>query len=627
MKTKPQYISSLLLFFLSYCHLLHHSDAQPEANTTGFTCTTSQYTYPCQTYAFYQARAPDFLDLASIGDLFSVSRLKISEPSNISSPSSALVAGQPLFVPISCSCNSINTTTNFSYANLSYVIKPNDTFYIVSTFKFMNLTTYYSVELVNPTLVPTNLSIGVTVLFPIFCKCPNTTQVQNRVKYLISYVFQPFDNLSSVASRFNVSQQSIIDVNGNNFQPFNTIFIPVTELPKLSQPVTSPSPPPAVPPPPVEVNKREGVVTGLAIGLAITGFLLLLLSGLWVNRETALKKRKGVKDEEERQRKLLDKEGKGLKGMDVNLMADVSDCLDKYRVFKIEELIEATDGFSESCLVQGSVYKGYIDGEVYAIKKMKWNAYEELKILQKVNHGNLVRLEGFCIDPEDGTCYLIYEFVENGSLDSWLHGNKDEKMNWKTRLRIAIDVANGLQYIHEHTRPRVVHKDIKSSNILLDMNFRAKIANFGLAKSGCNAITMHIVGTQGYIAPEYLADGVVSTKMDVFSFGVVLLELISGKEALDEEGNVLWAKTSGILDGNEERKVKRVKQWMDEVLVRESCSMDSLMNVMSIAIACLHRDPTKRPSMVDVVYALCKSDDFGFEISDDGLSAPLVDAR
>ncbi|KAM3758792.1 hypothetical protein ACB098_01G072000 [Castanea mollissima] len=383
MKTKSQYISSLLLFFLSYCAKLN--------NVGPYACFMTidrsmpiKYTYPCQTYAFYQARAPDFLDLASIGDLFSVSRLKISEPSNISSPSSALVAGQPLFVPISCSCNSINTTTNLSYANLSYVIKLNDTFYIVSTFKFMNLTTYYSVELVNPTLVPTNLSIGVTVLFPIFCKCPNTTQVQNRVKYLISYVFQPFDNLSSVASRFNVSQQSIIDVNGNNFQPFNTIFIPVTELPKLSQPVTAPSPPPAVPPLPVEVNKRERVVTGLAIGLAITGFLLLLLNGLWVNRETALKKRKGVKDEEERQRKLLDKEGKGLKGMDVNLMANVSDCLDKYRVFKIEELIEATDGFSKSCLVQGSVYKEYIDGEVYAIKKMKWNAYEELKILQKV---------------------------------------------------------------------------------------------------------------------------------------------------------------------------------------------------------------------------------------------------
>lgn len=440
-------------------------------------------------------------------------------------------------------------------------------------------------------------------------------------------MFQPFDNLSSISSKFGVQEQNIIDVNGNNFQPFNTIFIPVTQLPQLSQPAIVPSPPPAVSPPPTTVNENEGVVTGLGIGLGITGFLLLLLIGFWVYRETLVKKREVMRGDEERQKQLLGKERKGLKGAEVNLMADVSDCLDKYRVFKIEELIEGTDGFSESCLIQGSVYKGSIDGEFYAIKRMKWNAYEELKILQKVNHGNLVKLEGFCIDPEDATCYLIYEFVENGSLHSWLHENKNEKLNWKTRLRIAIDVANGLQYIHEHTRPRVVHKDIKSSNILLDTNTRAKIANFGLAKSGCNAITMHIVGTQGYIAPEYLADGVVSTKMDVFSFGVVLLELISGKEAIDEEGNVLWAKASGILEGNEERKVNRVKQWMDEVLVGETCPIDSVMNVMTVAIACLHRDPSRRPSMVDVVYALCKSDDFGFDISDDGISDPLVVAR
>lgn len=245
-----------------------------------------------------------------------------------------------------------------------------------------------------------------------------------------------------------------------------------------------------------------------------------------------------------------------------------------------------------------------------------------------MNHGNLVRLEGFCIDPEDANCYLVYEYVENGSLQSWLHGETEEKLNWKTRLRIAIDVANGLQYIHEHTRPRVVHKDIKSSNILLDGNKRAKIANFGLAKSGCNAITMHIVGTQGYIAPEYLADGVVSTKMDVFSFGVVLLELISGKEALDEEGRVLWMSCTGVLEGKDANvKAKRVKDWMDEVLVRESFSLDNMMNVMSIATACTHRDPTKRPSMVDIVYALCKCEDFFFEVSEDGLAPAAVLAR
>ena len=238
-----------------------------------------------------------------------------------------------------------------------------------------------------------------------------------------------------------------------------------------------------------------------------------------------------------------------------------------------------------------------------------------------------MKLEGFCIDPEDTNCYLVYEFTENASLYSWLHENQNEKLNWKTRLRIAVDVANGLQYIHEHTRPRVVHKDIKSSNLLLDSNMRAKIANFGLAKSGCNAITMHIVGTQGYIAPEYLADGMVSTKMDIFSFGVILLELISGREAIDQEGKLLWASVHGILDGDEERKVKKMKEWMDGRLLEESCSMESVMSVMAVAIACLNKDPTKRPSMVDIVYALSKSDDLFFDVSEDGLSAPPVVAR
>lgn len=248
--------------------------------------------------------------------------------------------------------------------------------------------------------------------------------------------------------------------------------------------------------------------------------------------------------------------------------------------------------------------------------------------LLKVNHGNLVKLEGFCIDPEDANCYLVYEYIDNGSLHWWLHGNEREKLSWKTRLRIAVDVANGLQYIHEHTRPRVVHKDIKSSNILLDSSMRAKIANFGLAKSGCNAITMHIVGTQGYIPPEYLADGIVSTKMDVFSFGVVLLELISGREAVDDEGKVLWAEASGILEENaEERKVKRLTAWMDKVLLEESCSVESVMSVMAVAVGCLHRDPSRRPSMVDIVYALCKNDDLFYDISEDGFANPQVMAR
>ncbi|XAR57318.1 Non-specific serine/threonine protein kinase, partial [Bertholletia excelsa] len=597
-------------------------------NTTGHTCSANT-SFPCRTYAFYRAASPNFLDLASIGDLFGVSRLAIAEPSNISSPTSPLLPGQSLFVPLTCSCNSVNRTTNFSYAGLNYTIKAGNTFYIVSSDNFENLTTYQSVEIVNPDLVPTNLTIGVNVVFPIFCKCPDATQLLNGVNYLISYVFQPSDNFSSIAARFGSDAQSIRAINGDNIELFQTVFIPVSKLPVLSQPISSQ--PNVTTTPSEKKDKYKGAVVGLAIGLGICAILVVLIGGLWIYREKSWKKKLM---EEGEQRGEAGNKGRNNKGMlmkeaKVNLMADVSDCLDKYRVYEIEDLREATDGFDQKWLIQGSVYKGCMDGVFYAIKKMKWDAYEELRILQKVNHGNLVKLEGFCIDPEDANCYLVYEYVENGSLYSWLHENRTEKkLSWKTRLRIAVDVANGLQYVHEHTRPRVVHKDIKSSNILLDSNMRAKIANFGLAKSGCNAITMHIVGTQGYLAPEYISDGVVSTRMDVFAFGVVLLELVSGRKAIDEEGRLLWMSVRGIMEeSNEERKERKVREWMDRGLVEESCSMESVMNVMAVALACVNKDPSKRCSMVDIVYALSKSDDLLFDISEDGLSPRPITAR
>uniref|UniRef100_A0A7N0TJY8 non-specific serine/threonine protein kinase n=1 Tax=Kalanchoe fedtschenkoi TaxID=63787 RepID=A0A7N0TJY8_KALFE len=544
MKLKPSssstnnFITTITIFSVCFfCHVRHlHSQSQ-EPSTVGYSCDHSTLLYPCQTYVFYK---PTLTDLASVADIFSMSRLMISRPSNISDPSSPLVPGQSLFIPITCSCNPVNASYSISYAPINYTFNAQDSMYIVSTNKFHYLTTFQSVQLVNPLVVPTNIDVGAQLIFPIFCKCPNKTLVGNQTNFLVSYVFQTNDTLDAVASSFGTSAASIALLNGNNPRPLDTIFVPVSKLPNISQPLVSPNV--------TNTNTtatggddNQGLVTGLTVGLSVCGLLLVLAIGILGCREAGAHKRRKKNEEVDKMKQedwlLRHKGGSGLaKDMEVSLMADVSDCLDKYRVFKMDELRIATNGFDENNLVQGSVYKGCIDGEIYAVKKMKWNAYDELKILQKVNHGNLVRLEGFCIDPEDSTCYLIYEYIENESLYWWLHNNVKEKLSWKTRLRIALDVANGLQYIHEHTRPRVVHKDIKSSNILLDGSMRAKIANFGLAKSGCNAITRHIVGTQGYISPEYLSDGVITTKMDVFAFGVILLELISGKEALCNMG-------------------------------------------------------------------------------------------
>uniref|UniRef100_A0A3Q7JA15 Protein kinase domain-containing protein n=1 Tax=Solanum lycopersicum TaxID=4081 RepID=A0A3Q7JA15_SOLLC len=138
---------------------------------------------------------------------------------------------------------------------------------------------------------------------------------------------------------------------------------------------------------------------------------------------------------------------------------------------------------------------------------------------------------------------------------------------------------------------------------------------------------MHIVGTQGYIAPEYLTDGIVSTKMDVFSFGVVLLELVSGKEAIDDEGKVLWANIGDFSEGSEERKVRKLQEWIDESLLREELIMESIVNVMSVAISCLNKDPSKRPRMIEIVYALSKSIDLFTNVSEEGLPPRQVTAR
>ncbi|XP_072986707.1 serine/threonine receptor-like kinase NFP [Typha latifolia] len=613
---------SLLLLLLPFS--LSQSNPSPE----GFKCSSNRTIYPCSSYALFLAGlgiSP--LDLVSVGDLFDISRLMVARTSNLSI-SSIPREGQPLLIPLTCDCSS---SYNHSYSLVQYQINAGDTFIIVSSEKFQNLTVYPDVEFVNPTLVPTNLTIGVMVNFPIFCQCPNPG---DKVLGLVTYVFRPSDNYSSIASNFGTDTKSLISLNGpeSSVVAFSTILVPMPQFPppllkNASALATSPAPAPSSTTPSVveKKNDRKGVIIGLSVALGVLGglWLLMLLLAGWYWRWSSLdgRKRRG--------------EGGGIgkrgenrfenSAPEMKLMADISEWLDKYKVFQIQELRRATSDFDSSSLIQGTVYKGIIDGEVFAVKKMKWNACDELKILQKVNHTNLVKLEGFCIDPEAGTCYLVYEYVENGSLDSWLRDPAAaRKLTWRARLRVALDLAYGLQYIHEHTWPRVVHKDIKTTNVLLDAKLRAKIANFGLAKTGLNAVTTHIIGTQGYIAPEYLSDGLVTTKMDVFAYGVVLLELVSGKEAMNEEGVALWAEAEEM-QLSASRKGARVIGWMEQAIREQSCPVDSVVSVVNVAMACLQKDPSKRPSMVEVAYTLSKADEMFSDYSGDSLgSADLV---
>ncbi|KDP36787.1 hypothetical protein JCGZ_08078 [Jatropha curcas] len=295
------------------------------------------------------------------------------------------------------------------------------------------------------------------------------------------------------------------------------------------------------------------------------------------------------------------------------------------KIYTLHELKSATRNFRPDTMLGeggfGRVFKGWIDEKTFAPSKVgvgmavavkksnpdseqglqEWQC--EVKFLGKFSHPNLVKLLGYCW--EDRQFLLVYEYMPKGSLENHLFRRSAEPLSWEIRLKIAIEAAQGLAFLHTSEKT-VIYRDFKTSNILLDGNYNAKLSDFGLAKlgpiNGNSHVTTRVMGTYGYAAPEYVATGHLYVKSDVYGFGVVLLEMLTGLKALDtnrpngKHNLVDWAKPSL----SDKRKLKRI---MDPRL-EQQYPLKGAIHAAELIIKCLESEPKTRPSMEEVLETL-----------------------
>lgn len=331
---------------------------------------------------------------------------------------------------------------------------------------------------------------------------------------------------------------------------------------------------------------------GLIIGITICGFVLVLLTisaGVYGYRQRKIAQ-------------IATKSSNPFASWDQGNLPQLKGA----RWFSFEEVKQCADNFSDRSEIgvggYGKVYKGKLEtGQLVAIKRAKQGSMQgavefktEIELLSRVHHKNVVNLVGFCYDK--GEQMLIYEYVPNGSLRASLSGKSGVWLNWKGRLKVALGAARGLAYLHELADPPIVHRDVKSDNILLNDHLSAKVADFGLSKPLSNDrdhVTTQVKGTVGYLDPEYYMTQLLTEKSDVYSFGVVMLELVTGKMPIEKNKYIVREVRETM------NKTGNIYSLVDPAI--RSNTLTGVKEFVDLAVRCLHDWGEKRPSMSELV--------------------------
>ncbi|KAJ8768808.1 hypothetical protein K2173_023712 [Erythroxylum novogranatense] len=577
-----------------------------------YTCKSSKDS--CNTFIVYRANR-HFRTIQNVSQLFEVDAVELLHLNKLTSQWDIIETGREVLVPIKCSCRG-----QFFQRSFNYVVPENKTLPEVACIDFEGLLKSNAIVQENPTQ-ENDVKGGTELHVPLKCACPGNFSSDTGVRYLVTYPLMEGDRLDTLSKRFGISLAPFLEANGlgpwATIYPNTTLLVPLEAEPTInfSIPWSPPPIPSFLPTETVETSAREQLRNLYIVG-SVVGFVLLIAAsvacGLYVK---ALHSRKiqNLSSFNTRSSPVSLSPNRSSPRSGQTGRSSTPSCLSpdllvgiKYSLknFSVEDLRRATSNFSEEAKIGEQYYKGLFDNVEIMIKQMRFeDTRRVIDVHSKINHINIVNLLGVCYGENDFSwSYLLFELPGNGCLRDCL-SNPCNSLRWQRRTRMAFDIATGLHYLHYCIFPPYAHMRINSRNIFVTADWRAKLTNIRInPANGCSKDQESSVNFNGGMAPECYPNGSVSEKIDIFAFGVVLLELISGRE--DTDGKTLKESIAFLGRGASEGGCfEQLKSFVDPCL-KEDYPLAEALGLAVLAMACVEDDPQHRPSMDDILKVL-----------------------
>ncbi|KAL9235687.1 hypothetical protein vseg_010428 [Gypsophila vaccaria] len=597
----------------------------------------------CTTFAvLYSTNNTHYSSVRSLGVYLGIDPLVLAAANGLAADAEIDLKDQPLLIPIDCRC----AADGYFQAELAKLTENAEDFFGISE-ALGGLTTCRE-------MLERNVPKKTRVFVPVRCSCPSAADVSSGIRLLVTFpVVSGGFSVDVLAEKFNVTGEAIVSANKKWETSFgeqsSSVLIPLAEKPVLGSVATPKEPDMSSFDDRKKKKKKKKkkklrMILGFCIGFGSLGVLIVVLSIAFF-----LRARKKEQESRFLASKMVDVELQQLslsirttsekkvsfEGSQSTLDGTALDPITPrcnrvvFENYTLDDLKNSTENFDSHNLIEGKVYQGRLKGKNLAIRctTSEYISRVDLTLFHDTihNHPNIMRVLGSCItDGPDS--YLVFEYAKNGSLKDWIHGGLATKshfiasclcfLTWSQRLKICLDVALAIQYMHHIMHPVYIHRNIKSRNIFLDEEFNAKVGNFGMSRcvegeideadtefSSRNPVSW----TKGYLAPEYVTQGTVSTSVDVFAYGVVLLEIISGETPVicrkEGETVALFDKLKSILQS--ENDVDELRSWIDGAL-GENYSFDGAVVLVNLAKACVDDDPCLRPSAGEIVEKLSR---------------------